>query len=37
MLTQGATHVVVMDPELQRPTGILSTLDIAGVLAWGEA
>jgi len=35
MLTHGVTHVVVVDPELQRPTGILSTLDIAGVLAWG--
>lgn len=37
MLTEGATHVVVIDPEIQRPIGILSTLDIAGVLAWGEA
>ena len=37
MLANGATHVVVIDPELQRPIGILSTLDIAGVLAWGEA
>jgi len=37
MLTHGATHVVVIDPEIQRPIGILSTLDIAGVLAWGEA
>jgi CBS domain-containing protein len=37
MLSQGATHVVVVDPELQRPIGILSTLDVAGVLAWGEA
>jgi CBS domain-containing protein len=37
MLGQGATHVVVIDPNIQRPIGILSTLDIAGVLAWGEA
>jgi CBS domain-containing protein len=37
MLTHGATHVVVIDPKLQRPIGILSTLDIASVLAWGEA
>jgi CBS domain-containing protein len=37
MLTHGATHVVVIDPELQHPIGILSTLDIASVLAWGEA
>jgi CBS domain-containing protein len=37
MLTHGAAHVVVVDPEIQRPIGVLSTLDIAGVLAWGEA
>jgi len=37
MLANGATHVVVVEPELQRPIGILSTLDIAGVFAWGEA
>jgi CBS domain-containing protein len=29
------THLVVVDRG--RPTGILSTLDIAGVLAWGRA
>jgi CBS domain-containing protein len=37
MLTHGATHIVVIDPNLQRPIGIPSTLDIAGALAWGEA
>lgn len=37
MLRQGASHVVVIDPNTQRPIGVLSTLDIAGVLAWGEA
>jgi CBS domain-containing protein len=37
MLASGVTHVVVIDPAVQRPTGILSTLDIAGALAWGEA
>jgi CBS domain-containing protein len=36
MLTEGAAHVIVIDPATQRPIGILSTLDIAGVLAWGE-
>jgi CBS domain-containing protein len=36
MLTHSATHIVVVDPEMQRPIGILSTLDIAGVLAWGR-
>ena len=37
MLTHGASHVVVMDPNTERPVGILSTLDLAGILAWGEA
>ena len=37
MLANGAAHVVLVDPELQRPIGILSTLDIAGVFGWGEA
>jgi CBS domain-containing protein len=36
MLTHGSSHVVAVDPETRRPIGILSTLDIAGVLAWGE-
>jgi CBS domain-containing protein len=34
MLEQGATHVVVADRG--RPVGVLSTLDVAGVLAWGR-
>jgi CBS domain-containing protein len=37
MLSQGEAHVVVIAPGTQRPMGILSTLDIAGILAWGEA
>jgi CBS domain-containing protein len=37
MLNHGVGHLVVIDPETQRPVGILSTLDVAGVLAWGEA
>lgn len=37
MLEQGASHVVVTDPVEHRPAGVLSTLDLAGVLAWGEA
>lgn len=37
MLRHGTTHVIVIDPLTERPVGILSTLDIAGVLAWGEA
>lgn len=31
------SHVVVIHPETLRPIGVLSTLDVAGVLAWGEA
>lgn len=36
MLSQGVSHLVVVEAESERPVGILSTLDIAGVLAWGE-
>jgi CBS domain-containing protein len=36
MLSQGTSHVVAIDSESERPIGILSTIDIAGVLAWGE-
>jgi CBS domain-containing protein len=36
MLTNAVSHVVAVSPETKRPIGILSTLDIAGVLAWGE-
>jgi CBS domain-containing protein len=37
MLTHGVSHLVVIDPERLLPVGILSSLDVAGVLAWGEA
>jgi CBS domain-containing protein len=30
------SHLVVIHPETLRPVGVLSTLDVAGVLAWGE-
>lgn len=30
-------HAVVVDAHSGRPTGMLSTLDILGVFAWGEA
>ena len=36
MLAEGASHVVAINPTTERPVGILSTLDIAGVLGWGE-
>lgn len=31
------SHLVVVEPVGGRPVGVLSTLDIAGVIAWGEA
>jgi CBS domain-containing protein len=36
MLANGVSHLVVIQPGTERPIGILSTADIAGVLAWGE-
>jgi CBS domain-containing protein len=35
MLTRAVTHLVVIHPETEQPIGMLSTLDVAGVLAWG--
>jgi CBS domain-containing protein len=37
MLAHNVSHLVVTDAQAGRPIGILSTLDVAGVLAWGEA
>jgi CBS domain-containing protein len=37
MLANEISHLVVIQPGTQRPIGILSTADMAGVLAWGEA
>ncbi len=37
MRDEGISHLVVRDEHSGRPVGVLSTLDIAGVLAWGEA
>jgi CBS domain-containing protein len=36
MMAEGTGHVVAVNPQTGHPVGILSTLDIAGVLAWGE-
>ena len=36
MLDRGVSHLIVIDPEGERPIGVLSTLDIAGTFAWGE-
>jgi CBS domain-containing protein len=35
MLEHGTSHVVVVEPRTGRPIGVLSTLDIAGILGWG--
>lgn len=37
MREHGTGHLVVIDPESARPLGVVSTLDVAGALAWGEA
>ncbi len=37
MLEHRTAHLVVRDTSRMLPVGVLSTLDIAGVLAWGEA
>lgn len=35
MADHGASHIVVVDPH-GRPMGMLSTIDLAGVVAWGR-
>ena len=35
MADHGVSHLVVVQPHSGQPVGVLSTLDIAGVLAWG--
>jgi CBS domain-containing protein len=37
MVRHRAEHLLVAGAEDRRPVGLLSTLDIAGVLGWGEA
>jgi CBS domain-containing protein len=37
MADHGATHLLVVDDRILRPVGVLSTLDVAGILAWGRA
>jgi CBS domain-containing protein len=37
MLAHRVSHAIVADPTAKRPVGVLSTLDVAGVIAWGEA
>ena len=35
MTEHQAPHLVVVQPSSGHPVGVLSTLDLAGVLAWG--
>jgi CBS domain-containing protein len=37
MLEHDLTHLVVVDPDTDKAVGVLSTLDVAGLLAWGRA
>ncbi len=37
MRDQGTSHLIVTDTDNGRPTGMISALDIAGVVGWGEA
>lgn len=37
MVEHQVEHLIVVGAEDGRPVGVLSTLDIAGVMAWGEA
>ncbi len=37
MRDEGTAHLLVQDQNTGRPVGVLSTLDVAGMLAWGEA
>ena len=37
MRKHGTGHLVVISEKDSRPVGVVSTLDVAGALAWGEA
>ena len=37
MIEHDVTHLIVVDPASNKPLGVLSTLDVAGLLAWGRA
>jgi CBS domain-containing protein len=37
MRQHDVSHLVVVHPEQALPVGVLSTLDIVGVMAWGRA
>ena len=37
MRAHGVAHVMVVDPKHNQPLGVVSTLDVAGIVAWGQA
>jgi CBS domain-containing protein len=37
MAAEGLTHALVGDRATGRPIGVVSSLDIAGIIAWGRA
>jgi CBS domain-containing protein len=37
MLEHGTAHILVLGSATGRPAGVISSLDIAGLAAWGEA
>ena len=37
MRAHGVSHVMVVDSGENEPLGVVSTLDVAGIVAWGEA
>jgi CBS domain-containing protein len=36
MRAHGVSHVMVVDPDKNQPLGVVSTLDVAGIVAWGQ-
>jgi hypothetical protein len=36
MRQQRTSHLIVTDTESGQPTGMISALDIAGIVGWGE-
>ena len=36
MRDQGTSHLIVTDTETGQPAGMISALDIAGIVGWGE-
>lgn len=37
MRAHSVSHVMVVDPQRNQPLGVVSTLDVAGIVAWGQA